>query len=210
MHDRLCRAVRMGVPYEIAARAAGIGKKTFLTWRKKGEEAARDLPDNWHNLPLAKLQVIAEDLEIDEADVLDENLKTGRADGKLCRQDWIRAINRYDGRFRSLVVALDEAEAQGAALNFSLVMESAKGGRKIVKTKTKITRDSRGRVVAKTEEVVEIETPPNARDAKWILAARHGIRDRGTNAGVQQKSPEELAKAIREAIRAGKDTMGME
>ena len=41
--ERICEQVRKGVPYETAARLAGIDPSTFYRWKRRGEQAKRGL-----------------------------------------------------------------------------------------------------------------------------------------------------------------------
>lgn len=52
----VCKAVAMGMTFELAAQYAGISKTTFFRWMRQGEEADEDDPFRhfWHSVKSAE------------------------------------------------------------------------------------------------------------------------------------------------------------
>jgi hypothetical protein len=201
---KLCASIRIGASYEEAAIASGISERTFAYWRRRAETAADVLPPGWKKLPLARILVMAEDLEVDEADVVPTGAK-----GKRTREDWVRALEDAEGKFQRLFHAMAEAKVHGKIIHLDRIDKSSKGGQRIVKTKTKVVKDMNGKVIARSEETIEYETLPSSRDSKWILARTHGM-EKGSLDDGGKKSPREIAREIQRAVREAKGASHVE
>lgn len=199
---RLCASIRIGASYGEAAVAAGVAERTFAYWRRRAETAADVLPAGWRKLPLPKILVIAEDLEVDEADVVSTGARGAT------REDWIRAVEQHEGKFQRLFHAMAEAEVHGKLANLARVESGAKGGLVVKKTKRKVVKDMKGKVLAVTEEVIESETLPSTKDAKWILARRYGMEKGSLDDN--KKTPREIARDIQQALREARQRSNQE
>lgn len=93
MIERICTFVRMGLPYEVAARAAGIGPSTFYRWKALGERARSGIyREFWEALNEA--EAVAEATLV--ARIFEESKKNWQAAAWMLKQRFPERWGRGD------------------------------------------------------------------------------------------------------------------
>ncbi|RME07092.1 MAG: hypothetical protein D6803_04830 [Anaerolineae bacterium] len=98
---RICDQVRKGVPYETAARLAGIDPSTFYRWKARGERAKRGLyREFWEALQQADAEA--------EAALIEETKKERGGPRWILERRWPeRWGQKVDVKFEGTVFAVD-------------------------------------------------------------------------------------------------------